>query len=650
MTDASSLSRDYLASFVEDDPMPQLETDPDGRCIYANPAAESRFPGVSELGLAHPALADLAALSEVMHSGTIGEVRTVEISADGSDFQVSALRLAERLRFYMADVTHRVRAEKLLSESERRFRATFEQAAVGIGHVRLDGTILRANQKLCEITGYPREVLESMHYRDLTHPDDLAYNNKLTRQLLNGEIDNFSLEQRYIRANGEILWVQLTGSLVRTPKGKPEYMVRVVRDVSRQKEAEEQAARELEISNVLLAAAGMLSRELDLTELCGTLAEMAVGLTGRSRAQVVINELDGENGVIVAGRGAHGRTGVRFALDTLPPQLHARLAQGDTIQVRTSDEGLSGIGRFFSADTPEELALFVPIMDSGRLVGVVVVDEPGSTEPYPERVVKLLQGVTAQASAAIRNARHYEREHTVASTLQDMLLDIPTDIHGIEYARRYRSASEMARVGGDFVDLFETEDCGLTVVLGDVSGKGVASAAATALVRNTIRALSIHGTTPEELLSDANEVVCRFTELDTFVTAFYGCLNTRTGTFDYAHVGHPPAMIVGRNGHVRVLDNINPVLGAIPGLEFGTGRFILEPDECLLLYTDGVTESRRGDDFYGIERLASTLAGLGGAVPEVVVERVLASVTEFAGGFLNDDIALLALRLAPDVG
>lgn len=624
--------------------MPLLETDPDGHCVFANEAAEIRFPGLRHSGLAHPELSGLAALAEVMHSGTSGEVRTVEISAGGSDFQVSALRFPERLRFYMADVTHRVLAEKLLSESERRFRATFDQAAVGMAHVRLDGSIMRANKKLSDITGYPREVLETLTYHDLAHPEDLPYNIERTRQLLKGEIENFTLEQRYIRADGEILWTQLTGSLVRTPKGEPEYMVRVVRDISRQKEAEEQAARELEISNLLLESARLLGQELDLAELCGTLAEMAVGLSGRSRAHVILHEANGESSAVIASHGPEDLTGLRFVFDTLPPSLRERISDGEAVVFESCDDETGWVGSPLSAREDARLVLLVPIMDSGQVEGVVIVEEPDCLDPYSTRVIMLLEGVTAQASAAIRNARDFEREHMVAKTLQDMLLDIPTGLDGVVYARRYRSASDTARVGGDFVDLFEGSGRNITVVLGDVSGKGIASAAATALIRNTIRALSIHGMSTDELLANANEVVCRFTDPDTFVTAFYGCLDPATGTVDYAHAGHPPALIVSRDGRVRALDNINPVLGAFPDIAYRAGRFVLAEDECLLVYTDGVTEARLGDDFFGVERLADTLAGFAESVPDEVVEGVLKAISTFAGGYLSDDVAVLALR------
>ncbi|MBD1834624.1 PAS domain S-box protein [Cyanobacteria bacterium FACHB-472] len=105
--------------------------------------------------------------------------------------------------------------QEALFESEQRFRATFEQAAVGISHVGLDGRWLRVNQKLCEIVGYTREELLKLTFQDITHPEDLEADLALAHQLLTGEIKTYSMEKRYLRKDGSIVWINLTGSMVR---------------------------------------------------------------------------------------------------------------------------------------------------------------------------------------------------------------------------------------------------------------------------------------------------------------------------------------------------------------------------------------------------------------------------------------------------
>jgi PAS domain S-box-containing protein len=150
------------------------------------------------------------------------------------------------------DVTEQERAEAELGEREERFRATFEQAAVGIAHNALDGRWLRVNQRLCDILGYTREELLQKRFQDITHPDDLEPNLGYTEQLLAGEIGSFSMEKRYIRKDGSIVWGNLTVSLMREPSGDPSYGITVIEDITERKRAEE-ALRESNgrIENIL---------------------------------------------------------------------------------------------------------------------------------------------------------------------------------------------------------------------------------------------------------------------------------------------------------------------------------------------------------------------------------------------------------------
>jgi PAS domain S-box-containing protein len=139
------------------------------------------------------------------------------------------------LEGFVADTTEQVRAERALRESEERFRATFEQAAVGVAHVAFDGSWLRVNQKLCEIVGYTREELLERTFQDITHPEDLEDDLQRQGRLLSGEIPRYSVEKRYLRKDGSAVWVNLTTSLGRDPSGEPEYFIAIVEDVTERK-------------------------------------------------------------------------------------------------------------------------------------------------------------------------------------------------------------------------------------------------------------------------------------------------------------------------------------------------------------------------------------------------------------------------------
>jgi PAS domain S-box-containing protein len=132
------------------------------------------------------------------------------------------------------------RAARALQESESRFRSIFEQAAIGIADSSLDARFIRVNQRFCKIMGYSREELLGLTFREITHPDDLARDEKLVAQLLSGELSSFAVEKRYRRKDGGVVWANLLLSLHRSSSGGPLHFVAVVEDVTGQKRAEEE--------------------------------------------------------------------------------------------------------------------------------------------------------------------------------------------------------------------------------------------------------------------------------------------------------------------------------------------------------------------------------------------------------------------------
>jgi PAS domain S-box-containing protein len=162
------------------------------------------------------------------------------------------------------DISDRIEKEAILQESEERFRVTFEQAAVGIAHVSTEGRFLRLNQQFCEIVGYSREEMIALTYQELTHPDDLELDLQNTDQLMNGEIESFSMEKRYLRKDGKPVWVGLTVSLLREETGEPKYFIAVVQDIDKRKAVEEalRYSQELQQLAVTGAQLGIWSNDL----------------------------------------------------------------------------------------------------------------------------------------------------------------------------------------------------------------------------------------------------------------------------------------------------------------------------------------------------------------------------------------------------
>ncbi|MBB3208126.1 two-component system CheB/CheR fusion protein [Rhodopirellula rubra] len=141
-----------------------------------------------------------------------------------------------------SDVTEVVEANLSLRNSEIEYRTTFENAAIGIAHVGLDGEWLHANEKLCQILGYSLDELTSMTFQDITHPDDLDKDLLLFAQMKRGEIEGYTLEKRYTRADGQTLWANLTTSLRRDVDGKLECSIALIEDITERKLTEQKLA------------------------------------------------------------------------------------------------------------------------------------------------------------------------------------------------------------------------------------------------------------------------------------------------------------------------------------------------------------------------------------------------------------------------
>ncbi|MEA4857960.1 MAG: PAS domain S-box protein [Solidesulfovibrio sp.] len=166
-------------------------------------------------------------------------------------FIVSGLRFVGRARRNTAAA---IAAREALAASERRFRETFELAAVGIAHVSLDGKFLHVNERFAAITGYSPQELTATGFASITHPEDIDEDLTLIGRLLAGEIATYSMEKRYLRKDGDTIWAQLTVSLARDRDGAPLYCISVIEDIHARKAAEATARQNARTLTALLDA------------------------------------------------------------------------------------------------------------------------------------------------------------------------------------------------------------------------------------------------------------------------------------------------------------------------------------------------------------------------------------------------------------
>jgi len=186
------------------------------------------------------------------------------------------------------------------------------------------------------------------------------------------------------------------------------------------------------------------------------------------------------------------------------------------------------------------------------------------------------------------------------------------------------------------------------VLVGDVSGKGLEAAVLTSIIKDTIRAYAHETPSPADAIAKANTTLGEAAQLPDFASVFFAVIEARSGVMTYCNAGHPPAALMAEVGSVTLLESNSAVIGAFPDLTYVDTAIVLGVEECVLLYTDGVTEARNAEGgFFGEEGLLDVLVA---GHPHDVAQlpsAVFQAVLSFTDGRLTDDIALLAFRRSP---
>lgn len=167
-----------------------------------------------------------------------GTLNFSDTSPRGQEFAAYELEIIELMARDIGQILASQRAQQALKASEARFRSTFEQAAVGIAHVSLEGKFIIVNQRFCHIVDYPAHQLIRKSFQEITYPEDLDTDLEYFQQMLRGEIETYSLEKRYVKRNGSPVWINLTVSPVKKDGGEIAYFIGVIEDISDRKEAE----------------------------------------------------------------------------------------------------------------------------------------------------------------------------------------------------------------------------------------------------------------------------------------------------------------------------------------------------------------------------------------------------------------------------
>jgi serine phosphatase RsbU (regulator of sigma subunit) len=299
-------------------------------------------------------------------------------------------------------------------------------------------------------------------------------------------------------------------------------------------------------------------------------------------------------------------------------------------------------------------ALSVPIVSRAEILGELVLTREDGFDPIRRALATKLAELAGQA---LDRALLFEEQMTTSLTLQRSLL--PTALlppPGLDIAARYLAVGDN-EVGGDFYDAVRHDDGSVTLIIGDVQGKGIPAATLNAVARQTLRAIAAQGRRPAELLRDLNAALLYLQEEQAaggetaplrLVTAGVVRLDPIDGGFraTAACGGHLPPIVVRANGDVARIEALGTVLGLLPEPRLRELSVDLALADTIVLYTDGVTDVHNGERFLGEADLARLIRNrLDLTSADAVAEHVTTTVRNVAAAEMRDDIAVLVARV-----
>jgi phosphoserine phosphatase RsbU/P len=389
--------------------------------------------------------------------------------------------------------------------------------------------------------------------------------------------------------------------------------------------------------------------KLKMQELLDSIAYEVHEATGYDLCLIGILDETREEVRIAAANGLQSSIWVDTGIPVGEKVCGQAVAEGRPITIH----GMESEDRICVALTEAEeacAAAAIPINLGDKTIGVLCVYAKGD-EPIPESDIGLLTTMAAFAAIGIQNSRAYERERHIAETLQRSFLpDIPPSIGNFELAHLYRPALEEAEIGGDFYDFFRTGANQYGLVIGDVAGKGVEAAVTAAMGKYMMRAFAWEDPNPEAVLNRLNNALLVNVIPGNFVTIIYGVLDLDTSVLTFVNAGHElPLLHKSKSGMLNTVDVKGTAAGILPDAKYNAGQIAFEPEDSLLLYTDGATDARRGRDFFDVSGLAAAMLKYCDRwSAQECIEGVFQTIMEFSGGKIRDDIAMMAIRLRSD--
>lgn len=577
-------------------------------------------------------------------------------------------------------------AQPPLDAGQARYRMALEAGRMGTWYWDVAGGVLDWDEPLHHVFGIePGSFAGTFEaYLALLHPEDVDHVVSTIRSSLEGRQDHY-VEHRVVLPDGSVRWVSGTGRSILGPDGDVVAMMGVGADLTEQRAASE--AREVAEEATALArdAAERSSARLALLgRVSGVLGgSLDVDTTLRQVADLVVAEQLADWCAVEVAQGAHEV--LQLAVAHRDPALveMARQVRKDYPPELNPD---SGIGQVLRTGEPQlwkhipadllaqsarderhlELltslrlssVMMIPLPARGRVLGVVTMVGTHDRS-FDEHDLDAAVELGRRAGVALDNANLYADRDRVARTLQESLLPpmLPA-VPGLDLAAHYRAGSQAAGIGGDFYDVFPAGDGSWRVVIGDVCGKGVEAAALTGALRYAVRAAAVLAPSPARALLAVNETFLHEDWDGRFATVALAHVVTSSGaaSVTLSSGGHPTVLLRRADGSVEKVDAPGSLVGLLTQAGFSETSRELAAGDCLLLYTDGVTEAGRPGELFGEERLTEVLGSADARSAATLVAAVRDAVDSFSRssgpqtpgeneGANRDDVAVICLRV-----
>jgi PAS domain S-box-containing protein len=547
-----------------------------------------------------------------------------------------------------------------LADTEEELQTILEVMTDAVTVVDADRHVVYANRAAAELLGAQNEndvvntagpgLAGVWDLRD-ERGDEVPIERMPWRRALAGERPEPMVLRATHRESGRVHFWLAKATPVSDRSGRPRLAVSVLEDVTRAKRTELEQRflaqtskllassldHEVTLDKIAWAAVPELADwcAVDMPDASGALRRVATADVDRNRLHrpaLVVGVVGGSDAPY--GPGKVLRTGRAELYEDIGDELLRRLARdgAQLAQLRTAAP-LSG--------------LVVPMVAGDRTIGTITL---GTTSDSGRRLgpadVAVVEELGRRAGIALENARVHGERSTIASTLQDALLPprLPV-VPGLSIAARFRAAGEASRVGGDFYDLFEVDGAWM-VLVGDVTGKGPAAAAITSLARYTMRTAARYERSPAQVLQRLNEALTGERDREALCSAVCARVEPDGGTVRLvvACAGHPLPLLLREDGTIAAAGRPGSLLGAFEDGEWRDHAVELQCGESVVLYTDGVTDTRGCDERFGDARLAEVLAGEAASPADAIAAAIDEALLAFQVGEQGDDVALLVMQ------